>query len=193
MLSGFVHLWLYDVATVPPPKEAICESAGTHSNTASHAHHGHDHEAPAATTWFQGHILTGSTAEKVQFILTGVPAANPPHIHGCMVSEHDTPTFYDIFISEYCADKPVVKYCAINVERSGGSGDAVELQMEDGRQEPAAQYPAALMVKQLKLSTTRMVTGERARCHLDKYAPGALSAYEDAGAIVVCMGMISLK
>ncbi|KAJ2604016.1 hypothetical protein GGF44_006743, partial [Coemansia sp. RSA 1694] len=169
MLSGFVQLWLFDVATVPPPREVTGEHIAAHPEPKAHEHHSH-HGAPAATTWFQGHILAGSPT-KGQFTLTGVPAVNPPPIHGCMVSEHDTPAFYDIYISEYCADGPVVKYCAINVERSGGSGDAVELRLENGSQEHVGQHPDARMVKQLKLSTTKMVTGERARSHLEKYAP----------------------
>ncbi|KAJ2742676.1 hypothetical protein GGI20_004317 [Coemansia sp. BCRC 34301] len=194
MLSGFVHLWLFDVAALTPPGEVVGEHTGAQPEAKAHEHHSHG--APAATTWFQGHILAGSAA-KSQLTLTGVPAANPPPIHGCMVSDHDTPTFYDVYISEYCAGGPVVKYCAINVERSGGSGDAVELRLENGSQEHVTQHSSAHMLKRLKLSTTKMVSGERARSHLEKYAPGVLSVYADiagsssAEAMVVCLGVIT--
>ncbi|KAJ2015691.1 hypothetical protein GGI03_006876 [Coemansia sp. RSA 2337] len=190
MLSGFVHLWLFDVAAVPPPSEIDGRHIGAPPEATTSEQHSHG--APTASTWFQGHILTVSA--DTQYTLTGVPALHPPPIHGCMVSEHDTPTYYDIYISEYHADGPVVKYCAINVERSGGSGDAVELRLEDGSQ--VERCPNAHMAKQLKLSTTKMVTGERARSHLEKYAPDALSTYTDiaggSDSMVVCLGVISL-
>ncbi|KAJ2810222.1 hypothetical protein H4S07_002791 [Coemansia furcata] len=195
MLSGFVHLWLFDVAAVPPPKELGGKNCGAPPEATTCERHSHD--APAATTWFQGHILAGSG--QGQYTLTGVPALHPPPIHGCMISDHDTPTYYDIYISEYHADGPVVKYCAINVERSGGSGDAVELRLEDGSQVPVERHSGAHMARQLKLSTTKMVTGERARSHLEKYAPDALSVYADTAGnggddmMVVCLGVVSLK
>ncbi|KAJ2753844.1 hypothetical protein GGI19_002844 [Coemansia pectinata] len=195
MLSGFVHLWLFDAAAVPPPREICGEHIGGPLEAATSEQHSHG--APAATTWFQGHILPVSA--QTQYTLTGVPALHPPPIHGCMVSEHDTPTYYDIYISEYHADGPVVKYCGINVERSGGSGDAIELRLEGGSQIPVERCPNAHMAKQLKLSTTKMVTGERARSHLEKYAPDALGIYTDiaksggSDTMVVCLGVTSLN
>ncbi|KAJ2695219.1 hypothetical protein H4218_005303 [Coemansia sp. IMI 209128] len=195
MLSGFVHLWLFDVAAVPPPKELVCKDAGTPPSAFKVQQHSHD--TPPATTWFQGHILAGSGQS--QYTITGVPSLHPPPIHGCMISDHDTPTYYDISISEYQADGPVVKYCAINVERSGGSGDAVELRLENGSKVPVERYPDAQMAGRFKLSTTKMVTGERARRHLEKYAPDVLSVYAgiaDGGgsdSMVVCLGVVSLS
>ncbi|KAJ2494065.1 hypothetical protein IWW37_000143 [Coemansia sp. RSA 2050] len=195
MLSGFVHLWLFDVATVSPPRELVGKDNRA-SPEAGKAQQ-HSHSTPATTTWFQGHILVGSG--QGQYTITGVPSLHPPPIHGCMISEHDTPTYYDIFISEYQADGPVVKYCATNVERSGGSGDAVELRLEGGSQVPVERYLGAHMAEQFKLSTTKMVTGERARRHLEKYAPDALTVYTgitDSGgsdSMVVCLGVVSLN
>ncbi|KAJ2860262.1 hypothetical protein FB639_005659, partial [Coemansia asiatica] len=136
------------------------------------------------STWFQGHILTREEDAVKQYGLVGVPAQSPPTIHGCMISDHDTPTFYDLYITEYLDSEHKVKLCAINVERSGGTGDAVELCLtkESNSLVPSSHSISDLDVKiahakRLKFSTTKLLSGEQAKNYLSAFAPSALDKF----------------
>ncbi|KAJ2713377.1 hypothetical protein H4R19_002281 [Coemansia spiralis] len=181
VLSGIVHLWSFRCADTPPPTEL----AGVQIQPA----------APKATdppTWFQGHIFPSQQRGEQQHALLGVPAAQPPHIHGCMVSEHDRPMYYDVYIADYAAGSVAIAGKATNVARSSGSGDAVELTL-DSSTETATLAGSAPRVHELRLSTTRLLSGDRATHHLQKYAPDALALYNhDTTDIVVCLGVISM-
>ncbi|KAJ2768399.1 hypothetical protein IWQ56_001804 [Coemansia nantahalensis] len=188
VLSGIVHLWSYQIARTPAPRtlagEEIAAAAGAGAGKAT--------DPP---TWFQGHIFPSQRGGQ-QYALLGVPAAHPPPIHGCMVSEHDRPMYYDVYIADYADGALAIAGRAKNVARSGGSGDAVELVLEGGG---GAGGPPP-QVQELRMSTTRLLSGDRAASHLLKYAPDALIPYRgdrmDAGGdtadIVVCLGVISV-
>ncbi|KAJ1721902.1 hypothetical protein LPJ53_003622 [Coemansia erecta] len=216
MLTGFVQLWLFDCTAIPPPKslgDIPIHDAGDakdnekevaeHAGTATHSHAGHS--APRAPTWFQGHVFASPQAsaaaadpggQQRQYALLGVPAMTPPPIHGCMISDHDTPAYYDVYLSAYSDSGSELRICARNVERSGGSGDAVELRLERAAQTSHGDMRGVQVAQTLKLSTARMLAGDQARAHLEKYARDALAAYDENGVgsdVVVCLGAISLR
>ncbi|KAJ1847593.1 hypothetical protein LPJ73_004213 [Coemansia sp. RSA 2703] len=208
MLAGFVQLWLFDCTVFPPPKslgdmpihdaqakdnaKAVAGDAGeeTHSHTG--------HSATRASTWFQGHVFASAanpSGQQQQYALLGVPAMSPPAIHGCMISDHDTPSYYDVYLSEYSKRGSEVRICARNVERSGGSGDAVELRLEKVAQTSHGDMRGVQVAQTLKLSTARMLAGDQARAHLEKYARDALAMYDANGMgsdAIVCLGAISV-
>ncbi|KAJ2776299.1 hypothetical protein GGI15_004886 [Coemansia interrupta] len=210
MLTGFVQLWLFDCTALPPPKslgDMPIHDAGAKENgkevaedagTATHGHAGHS--ATRASTWFQGHVFAATAAadssgQQKQYALLGVPARSPPPIHGCMVSDHDTPAYYDVYLSEYAGAGSQVRICARNVERCGGSGDAVELRLEKAAQTSLGDMRGVQVAQTLKLSTARMLAGHQARAHLEKYAPDALAVYDEnslGSDAIVCLGAISL-
>ncbi|KAJ1896185.1 hypothetical protein LPJ66_004148 [Kickxella alabastrina] len=207
MISGVMQLWLFERSEIPAPTtlaDVPIHPIDQHNETHQHEHkHQHSHADTEAKTWFQGHIFAVNGPTR-QYALLGVPAQNPPHIHGCMVSDHDTPMYYDVYVSEYIGDSNYkVVFCAMNVERNGGSGDAVELNMENSSAmapSNTAVHSTAQAIKTLRLSTSKMLTGNQARQHLTKYAPDALAKYDAVGAtsnnknkdIVVCMGGVAM-
>ncbi|KAI8318656.1 hypothetical protein GQ54DRAFT_336159 [Martensiomyces pterosporus] len=156
-LSGLVHVWFYDIDKLEPPKEL--DGANLPGPLPS------EHPETVPKTWFQGHIFPPSTAPTTQYTILGVPAHSPPQVHGCMVSDHDTPTYYDIYISEYDGSRSKVRFCAYGVERSGGSGDAIEMALSApaAGTSPSANtanscFVGAQRASALKLSTTRMMS-----------------------------------
>lgn len=190
MISGFVQVWIADSREYQPPQE-IGGTAIPQSNQDDNA------------VWFQGHIIT---SEKQQFSILGVPAYAPPPIHSCMISDHDTPSFYDLYIGEYNQQQqPVVKYRANNVEKNGGTGDALELRLlpaannkSTNIRQQQQQNNGVVMMTGVKMSTTRLLTGERAVNHLSQYAPDVLKSFtaNDNSMqpnVVVCLGVVSLE
>ncbi|KAJ2355512.1 hypothetical protein GGF43_002645 [Coemansia sp. RSA 2618] len=187
-ISGIVQLWSYDCAVVSAPTELLgvpIQPNGEHAASGK----------TAAATWFQGHLFASQDSGK-QYSVLGVPAQAPPPIHGCMISEHDKPVYYDVYISEYLSDSAQVKICALNVERSGGSGDAIELLLDDtvNGTTSNAVGASAKLAKSFKLSTTKLLTGNRAQQHLAKYAPDTLNMSSGCDRdAVVCLGVASIQ
>ncbi|KAI9500400.1 hypothetical protein GGI25_003133 [Coemansia spiralis] len=174
MLTGIAHLWLFDSSINPAPTELYGESIGPPNALQG--------DNSNNKTWFQGHFVDPQTAK--QLTLVGVPSKDPPKVHGCMIAEHDTPSYFDLYLCE----KAQIAFCAFGVKRHG-SGDAMEL--ESGKLTP--HRPACAEVKDIRFSTTRMISGDRAQKHLAKYAPSALDAYKGGGDAVVCLGALSIR
>ncbi|KAJ2642125.1 hypothetical protein GGH99_008789, partial [Coemansia sp. RSA 1285] len=147
-------------------------------------------EAEAAG-WFQGHLLASSAgSQQEQYSVLGVPSMQKPELHGCMIGEHSRPAFYDIYFCQSSKEPPAsaVAFSALGVERRCGSGDAMELEFPPpsavgeggtgGGELPSVSASVPLSsLERLRFSTTRMIAGERAWAHLEKYAPAALQLY----------------
>ncbi|KAJ2845912.1 hypothetical protein IWW36_004593, partial [Coemansia brasiliensis] len=146
-LSGIAQIWTF--STVPAPQECF----------GIQLKHG-----DSTTAWFQGHIFESNSK---QYSILGVPAQSPPPVHACMISEHERPTYYDVYIAEYTSEEPVLKICALNVERNSGSGDAIELSLEGSFNESPMHLSNAAFAQRLKLTTTKMLTGNQAQRHLE--------------------------
>ncbi|KAJ2401818.1 hypothetical protein GGI23_001138 [Coemansia sp. RSA 2559] len=173
MISGFAQLWLIDCGSVPAPTDLHGKAVGP------------PQEPDEAKTWFQGHLVTKAE----QYAILGVPSLHKPPVHGCMVGEHSMPSFYDIYFCQ--SGKDGVAFCALGVERHSGSGDAVELDFPGPSVTGRSPADAAQDLTRLRFSTTKMISGERARIHLEKYAPDALQLCKGPAAsadFVVCLG-----
>ncbi|KAJ2596100.1 hypothetical protein EV177_008003 [Coemansia sp. RSA 1804] len=107
-----------------------------------------------------------------------------------MIGEHSRPAFYDIYFCQSSKEPPAsaVAFSALGVERRCGSGDAMELEFPPpsavgeggtgGGELPSVSASVPLSsLERLRFSTTRMIAGERAWAHLEKYAPAALQLY----------------
>ncbi|KAJ2776780.1 hypothetical protein H4R18_005485 [Coemansia javaensis] len=155
--SGLVQLWSYECAAVPVPETlADVQIRGTQQQQQQQQ----QGDSSGATTWLQGHMFASQHDGSCrQYAVLAVPARAPPPVHGCMVSEHDRPAFYDVYITDY-ADGAIV--CgAFNVARAGGAGDAVELTLEPGASGgggggSAGLLAPALTARAMRLSTTRL-------------------------------------
>ncbi|KAJ1739480.1 hypothetical protein LPJ79_004911 [Coemansia sp. RSA 1821] len=167
-ISGIAHVWAF--SAVPAPHECF----------GIELKHG-DNAAP----WFQGRIFE---PDSKQYSILGVPAQSPPPVHACMVSEHERPTFYDIYVAEYTSEGPILKICALNVERHSGSGDAIELSLEGSFNESPMHPSNVAFAQRLKLTTTKMLAGNHAQRHLEKYAPGCVNS--DG---IVCLGIAFIE
>ncbi|KAJ2511422.1 hypothetical protein H4217_007391 [Coemansia sp. RSA 1939] len=182
MISGFAHLWLIDCASVPAPTVLHGQTIGPPRKAEKE-----ESEAEAAR-WFQGHLLASSAEnQQEQYSVLGVPSMQKPEIHGCMIGEHSKPAFYDIYFCQSGKEAAsAVAFSALGVERHCGSGDAMELEFPppsavgEGTEGELPSVSASLplsSLERLRFSTTRMIAGERARAHLEKYAPAALQLY----------------
>ncbi|KAJ2450026.1 hypothetical protein EV183_004554 [Coemansia sp. RSA 2336] len=167
-LSGIAHIWTF--STVPAPQSCF----GIELKPSD-----------SAAAWFQGHIFEPTNK---QYSLLGVPAQSPPPVHACMISEHERPTFYDIYIAEYTPEGPVLKICALNVERHGGAGDAIELSLEGSFNESPMHLSSVALAQRAKLTTTKLLTGNHAQRHLEKYAPGCVNSDN-----IVCLGIVLIE
>ncbi|KAJ2655506.1 hypothetical protein IWW48_005509 [Coemansia sp. RSA 1200] len=220
MISGFAHLWLIDCASVPAPTVLHGQTIGPPPPPRKPEK---ESEAEAeAARWFQGHLLTtsaGNQQQKQQYSVLGVPSMQKPEIHSCMIGEHSKPAFYDIYFCQSDKETASIAFSALGVERHCGSGDAMELEFPapsavgeggggGGGGQPSVSASASLSLsslERLRFSTTRMIAGERARTHLEKYAPAALLLYNhqrsspssaDSSAAsdnaIVCLGAMML-
>ncbi|KAJ1951503.1 hypothetical protein FBU59_000114 [Linderina macrospora] len=122
MLSGITQVWLCPADLISPPKEL----AGIDLPQPAEERD----EEPQPREWMQGHMFVPAGSDAEHYSILAVPAHQPPHIHGCMISGTTTPAFYDVYISQYAEDTITVKYCVFNVERNGGAGDALALELD---------------------------------------------------------------
>ncbi|PIA14183.1 hypothetical protein COEREDRAFT_82864 [Coemansia reversa NRRL 1564] len=194
LLKGIAQLWTYNCSKIPAPRQIANVPISTCglSEKVSDAH-----------IWFQGHLFTSDGDGKKQHAIIGIPAQAPPPIHSCMVSSDYKPIYFDIFITEYLDDSVKISYYALNVEQ-GGSGDAIELSLKEEELASSTlqcQTSAFLVlvgnaqrVKELRFSTTRLISGNRGQGHLERYAPEAMDLYtEYSETPVVCLGAISIQ